>query len=442
MNEMDLFVIIAIWVVALLLLIFSGMPIAFAIGITAVGSTYLVLGPEMGLALGRVAWQSLASFSLCAIPLFVFMGYLLFETGLSGRIYKGIYPLLNRLLPGGLLHSNIVVGAVFAACSGSSLASCATIGSVALPEMEALGYDRGIAAGSVAAGGTLGILIPPSITLIIYGLLTEVSIGKLFIGGVIPGVILTLAYMSYIAARLTVQPGLAGKRGDKQPKESWKFCLKSTLGVWPVLLLIAGVLGSIYIGIATPTEAAAIGCSLVLLLIVFYRQLSRDVLKRTIGNTVVTSSMIICIYMSGLLMLVFLGNAGITRGVAKYVVGLGLSPLLIFMGILVMYLILGMLVDGLSMMLMTIPITFPIVTSLGFDPIWFGVVLTMLIEASLLTPPVGMNLFILQGLRPEYPFAQIVKGCFPFFVVLLAVILIMVAFPNLITFLPETMMGL
>ena len=438
---MDLFVVIAIWIIALLALIFSGMPIAFALGIVAVGSTYLTLGPKMALGLGRVAWQGLASFSLCAIPLFILMGYLLFESGLSKRIYNGIYPLLNRLLPGGLLHSNIVAGAAFAACSGSSLASCATIGAVSLPEMEAVGYDRGIAAGSVAAGGTLGILIPPSITLIIYGLMTEVSIGKLFIGGIVPGLILTVAYMSYIALRLTAQPGLVGKRKDTQQRESWRFCLWSLFGVWPVLILIIAVLGSIYAGIATPTEAAAVGCTLVLILAAFYRQLNWDTLKRAIENTVVTSSMIICIYLSGHLMLVFLGNAGITRGVARYVVGLGIAPLLIFMGIMVMYLIMGMLIDGLSMMIMTIPITFPIVTSLGFDPVWFGIVLTMLIEASLLTPPVGMNLFILQGLRPEYPFSQIVKGCFPFFIVLLAVIILMIAFPNLITFLPQTMMG-
>ena len=439
--ELNVIVIVIIYVIILLALIFSGMPIMFALGILGMGSVYLALGPSMASALGAVAWEGLTSYSISAIPLFVFMGYILFGTGLSASIYAGVYPLLDRLVPGGLLHSNIVVGAAFAACSGSSLASCATIGSVALPEMEARGYDRGIAAGSVAAGSTLGILIPPSITLIIYGLLAEESIGKLFIGGIIPGLILASAYMVYIWTRLLVQPGLVGKSGNIQPKQSWRFCLRSLGRVWPVLILIVGVLGSIYTGVATPTEAAAIGCSLAFILAASYRLLNWETMKKAVEGTVVTSSMILCIYLSGKLMMVFLGSAGITRSVARLVIGLQMDPVLVFIGIVIMYLILGMLMDALTMMITTVPIILPVIISLGFDTLWFGVILTMLCECALITPPVGFNLFILQGLRPNYPFMQIVKGCMPFFGVLLVVIAIMIAFPNLILFLPQTMIG-
>ena len=437
---MDLFTTITLYIFALFILIFSGMPLAFGLGILAVGSLFLSFGTDMALSLAFIAWGSLANFIIVSIPLFIFMGYLLFETGLSKRIYGGIYPLLDRLLPGGLLHSNIVIGAAFAACSGSSLASCATIGSVALPEMEARGYDRNIAVGSVAAGSTLGILIPPSITLIIFGIMTEVSIGKLFIGGIIPGLVLVGAYMTYIALRIKIQPSLITTHARTDPKPSMWEAIVSLLRIWPVIVLIIGVLGSIYAGIATATEAAAIGCSLVLLLAAIHRLLSFEALRRAIKKTVGTSSMILLVYLSGKLMQIYLSNAGIIRDLSASVIDMGLPAMVTLVGILIMYLILGMLMDGLSMTVMTLPITFPIVMALGFDPVWFGVVQTMLIEVGLLTPPVGVNLFILQGLRPDFPFSDIVRGCTPFFFVLLLVILVMVVFPRLITFLPGILM--
>jgi tripartite ATP-independent transporter DctM subunit len=365
------------------------------------------------------------------------MGYLLFESGLSGRIYAGIYPLMDRLLPGGLLHSNIVVGAAFASCSGSSLASCATIGTVALPEMEKRGYQRSIAAGSVAAGGTLGILIPPSISLIIYGAMTDQSIGQLFIGGLIPGIILTLAYMGYIALRLQLQPQLV-HGGIEVERRSWKECFLAGLGTWPVLALFFGVIGSIYLGIATPTEAAAIGCTLTLLIAAGQRLLNLDVLKRALIGGVKISAMVLTIFWSAKLMGIYLTYEQITAQLAAKVLSAGLSPMAILMLIILLYLILGMLMDALAAMVMTLPLTFPIVMSLGFDPIWYGVLLTMLIEGGLLTPPVGMNLFILQGLRPDYPFIDLIKGAMPFFFMLLFVVALVIVFPSLVTYLPKT----
>ena len=433
---MDILITVGIYVAILVTLIFAGVPIAFALGAVATGSLYLS-DPSLALALGQITWNGLSSFVLAAIPLFIFMGYLMFEAGLSARIYAAIYPLLDRLLPGGLLHSNIVVGAAFAACSGSSLASCATIGTVALPEMEKRGYQSGIATGSVAAGGTLGILIPPSISLIIYGAMTDQSVGQLFVGGIIPGIILTVAYMAYIAVRIQIQPHLV-MGGVEVEKLPWSQCLRATGGAWPVLALFIGVMGSIYMGIATPTEAAAIGCVLTLMIAGGYRLLDWDVLKRALIGSVKTTTMVLCIFWAAKLMGIYLTYEQITAQLAQMVLSLGLSPFAILMLVVLLYLVLGMLMDALAAMVMTLPLTFPIVMALGFDPIWYGVLLTMLIEGGLLTPPVGMNLFILQGLRPEYPFIDLIKGATPFFLMLVLVIFVVIAFPDLITFLPRT----
>jgi len=431
---------VAIYLACLLALIFSGAPIAFALGLMAVGSIWLGFGSSLMPALGMLTWDSLASFVLVAIPLFIFMGFILFESGMSTRIYAGIFPLLDRLIPGGLLHTNIVVGAVFAACSGSSVASTATIGSVALPEMEKRGYSIRIAAGSVAAGGTLGVLIPPSIVMIIYGAMTRTSISKLFIGGIAPGIILTLAYMLYIYLRVRMRPELV--RSEEQvDRLPWGQCILEVLKIWPTLILIMGVLGSIYLGIGTPSEAAAIGCSLAIILTACYGRLSWPVVVKSLQGAVKTTSMLLFIYLGANLMGIYLSNSGVTISIAKWVTGLALPPLATFCGIGVMYLILGMVMDGLAAIVITLPITFPIVAKLGFDPVWFGVVLTMFGECSLLTPPVGMNLFILQGLRPDYPFTNIIRGSFPFFLVLLAVIVLMIAFPDIILFLPRGVKG-
>ncbi len=432
---MDLLTIVCIYVTTLVFLIFLGVPIVFALGTIAVGSLYFA-NPSLLLAVGQLTWDGLTSFILGAIPMFIFMGYLLFESGLSKRIYDGIYPLMDRLLPGGLLHSNIVVGAAFAACSGSSLASCATIGTVALPEMEKRGYDRGIAAGSVAAGGTLGILIPPSISLIVFGAMTDQSIGQLFLGGVIPGIILTAAYMLYIALRIRLSPTLVS--GDVTArKQSWQACFRSLAKTWPVVVLFVGVLGSIYSGIATPTESAAIGCALTFAIAAVHRLLNRDVMARVLAGSVKTTAMVLCIYWAAKLMGIYLTYDQITARLSAVVLDLGLSPFATLLALVLFYLVLGMLMDGLAAMVMTLPLTFPIVVSLGFDPIWYGVLLTMLIECGLLTPPVGMNLFILQGLRPEYPFGVLVRGAFPFFVALLVVVAAVTAFPGLVTYLPH-----
>jgi tripartite ATP-independent transporter DctM subunit len=437
-TGVDVYTVLAIYFGVLFLLIFAGLRIAFALGIIAVGSVYVGFGPQLAPALGRVTWDGLTSFVLSAIPLFVLMGSLLFETGRARPVYSGISPLLDRMLPGGLLHSNIVGGAILAACSGSSMACCAMLGSMALPEMERRGYERALATGSVAAAGTLGILIPPSIVFIVYGAMTQQSVGQLFIAGVVPGLLLTAAYMVYIAVRVHLDPALA-RRPDTRP--SWSFALRSLLHIWPILALIVGVLGSIYGGIATPTEAAAVGCALVVVLALLYRTLTWAVLRSSVDAAVRTSSMLLTIFLGAKLMGVYLANAGIPTLLARSVAQMDLSPTVVFLLVVVFYLVLGMAMDSLAAIVMTLPVTFPLVTSLGYDPIWFGVVLTMLAEAGLLSPPVGMNLFVLQGLRPDYRFGTIVRGSVPFFVVVVAMVGLMMAFPDVVTFLPRATMG-
>ena len=436
---MDTSFILSIYVLALVALIFFGVPIVFALGLVAVGSIYFA-NPALGLALGQVTWDGLSSFVLCAIPMFIFMGYILFESGLSARIYAGIYPLLDRLLPGGLLHANILVGAAFAACSGSSVANCATIGTVALPEMEKRGYARPIAAGSVAAGGTLGILIPPSISLIVYGAMTDQSIGQLFLGGIIPGIVLTLAYMMYIALRIHVHPALVAG-AEPVARRSWPECARALWAVWPVVILFVGVMGSIYTGIATPTEAAAIGCGLTLLIAAALRLLDRKIMARALAGSVKTTAMVMAIYWAAKLMGIYLTYEQVTNELTRAVMSIGWSPFAILMSVIAFYLILGAFMDDLAAMVMTLPLVFPMITALGYDPIWYGVLMTMLIQAGLLVPPVGMNLFILQGLRPEYSFGELVGGVMPFFYVLFVVIMAIVAFPELVLFLPRLAFG-
>ena len=435
--NIDLGVVAPIYLAMLFILLLSGMPIMFGLGVIAVVSIFVWAGPSVAPAMAYVSWTMLASFVLAAVPLFVLMGLLMSETGFSRYIYDKINPLVSRLIPGGLLQTNIVVGAIFAAICGSSVAECATIGAVSLPEMDRRRYDSAISAGSVAAGGTLGILIPPSIIMIIYGAMTYNSIGRLFIGGIIPGLILSAGYMLYILIRVKIQPHLV-PRIEPAPLG---YALKEFAKIAPLALVILAVLGSIYLGVATPSEAAALGCVMMLLLPMLYRMLSWNSLKSSLVKAVTTSSMVLMITLGASLMGIFLSNTGLPKMLAAQVVAWQLSPASIFFILFAFYLILGCLMEGISMMVITLPVVYPVVIASGFDPIWFGIVMTMWEECGLLTPPVGMNLFVLQGLRPNQPFSQIVSGAMPFFLVLCAVIMLLLPFPELVLFLPRIMLG-
>jgi len=422
-------------IIPLLLLFLAGQPIMLALGLVGMVGIYALLGEKFLLVIGSMWWNSTNSYILTAVPLFIFMGELLSHSGITKRLYNGLNPWFGRL-SGGLLHTNIASCAVFAAISGSSLATVATIGKIAVPEMEKLGYDGKMIVGSVAGGATLGILIPPSIIMIIYGVLAQQSIGQLFIGGIIPGIITAALYMIYIAIRVFFQPHLVGGGRIKLPLKQSLFSLA---GIVPSLLLIFAVLGTIYLGVATPTEAAAMGCAGALILAAIYRKLSISALKGSLQSAVLVTSMAVGIMLGASLISFVLGNLAIPRQLMQWIISQELSPWILLAGIYLIYLILGCFFDGFSMMILTLPILLPTMEAMGYSLIWFGIVLVILIEAGMETPPVGMNLFVMHGIAPQYSFGEIVKGVFPFFLLDVLALIIITIFPVLVLWLPSTM---
>jgi tripartite ATP-independent transporter DctM subunit len=423
----------AIYLVVMTLLLVGGVWIAVALGVVGVTGLLLV-DPSLVAGVESVAWNTIESFVLTAVPLFLFMGAVIMNSGVSARFYRGLAPWLARV-PGGLAQANLVACSIFAALCGSSVATAAAIGAIAVPEMRARGYDMRVTTGTLAAGGTLGILIPPSIPFIIYGSTVGESVGRLFTAGIVPGVILTLAFMLFLAVQVWLRPALV-------PRETvvvtWTMRLRGLLDLVPIVLLIVVVLGGIYAGVMTPTEAAGVGAAGAVAVAALYRGLSWDVLRRSLLETVRTNAMILFIVIGAQIMSFALVSAGIPRGVVAAISGLSTSPWIIFTFIVAMYLVLGCLVDALSLMLLTLPVVFPIVQAQGFDPIWFGVVLVILLETGLITPPVGMNLFVLQGMSGE-PLGRVAAGSLPYVVLMLLGVALLALFPGLALWLPARM---
>ena len=423
----------AIYLVVMTLLLVGGVWIAIALGVVGVVGL-LIVNPSLVAGIESVAWNTIESFVLTAVPLFLFMGAVIMNSGVSARFYRGLTPWLARV-PGGLAQSNIVACSIFAALCGSSVATAAAIGAIAIPEMRTRGYDMRMTTGTLAAGGTLGILIPPSIPFIIYGSTVGESVGRLFTAGVVPGVILTLAFMTFLGVQVWLHPGLV-------PRETgvvtWAMRLRALLDLVPVVLLIVLVLGGIYAGVMTPTEAAGVGAAGALAVAALYRGLTWLVLKRSLLETVRANAMILFIVIGAQIMSFALVSAGIPRGVVAAISDLSASRWMVFTFIVVMYLVLGCLVDALSLMLLTLPVVFPIVQAQGFDPIWFGVVLVILLETGLITPPVGINLFVIQGMSGE-PLGRVAAGSFPYVVLMLLAIVLLAFFPGLALWLPAKM---
>ena len=423
-------------IVPLLLLFLAGQPVMLALGTVGLLGILILLEPKFLGAVGPLWWNNINSYALTAVPLFIFMGEVLMRTGVAERLYNGFKPWFSRL-PGGLLHTNIIASTIFSAISGSSLAAVATIGRIALPEMEKLGYPGRMVVGSVGGGTTLGILIPPSIIMILYGVLAEQSIGQLFIAGVIPGIMTALLYMISLGLRVFLRPHLAGQGVQTLP---WKKSLISLAGILPSLALIVAVLGGIYLGVATPTEAAAMGCAGALFLGLIDRRLTFSIIKISLLGAVRITSMTVGIFLGAILISYVLGNLAIPRQLMLWIMGFDLAPGLILAGIFLVYLILGMFFDGLSMMILTLPVILPTIDAMGYSLIWFGVVLVILIEIGLETPPVGMNLFVLHAIAPHYPFSEIVKGVAPFFLMDILALILITLFPALALWLPSTML--
>ena len=421
---------------AIFVLVVLGMRIAFATAL--VGFVGLWVIKNMGVAASVVGFLPhgiVAHYSLSVIPLFIIMGYYAFYAGLTDDVFFTARQWVGHL-PGGLAIASVFGCAGFAACTGASTASAAIMGRVAIPEMRKYGYHPRLAAGVVAASGTLASLIPPSVILVIYGIITEQSIGALLIGGFIPGVISAAIYAGMIYTRVKISPEL----GQVQPKASWKERFVSLRRTWGVLLLIFLVIGGIYSGVFTPTEAGGAAAFSAFLMALFMRRLTIERLKESLLETGRTTIMIFSIIVGVLIFVRFLALTGLPSSFAEFILGLQVPRLLILLMILSVYVFLGMFLDAIGMLMLTLPIIFPAVVSLGYDPIWFGIIAVKMCEICLITPPVGLNCYIVRSVAPDIPLEEIFRGIIPFVAMDILTVALFIVFPQIITFLPSHMM--
>lgn len=418
------------------LLLVGGMWIPFAIALTSLAYIVLANGWSGLQGLGLVSWGSTYSFTLTAIPLFVLMAELMLVSGLSQRVYRGMSHLV-RALPGGLLQTNVAGCAAFSAISGSSVATAAAIGSIAIPQLQRRGYDDALAAGTLVAGGTLGILLPPSIAMIIYGTFTETSIAQLFIAGVLPGLLLCALFMLYVAIRCLLNPGLSPRGGDQDEPPASRRALAGD--VLPFLLLILLVMGSLYLGFTTPTEAAGVGAALAFVIAKIWGVLGWVQFRSALVKTVMVSGTILFIVYAAYLFSYAIGMVGVTDELAEGLKGWGLSPGEFLLLIILFYTVLGMLMDSIGMIVVTVPLLYPIVLSYGFDPVWFGVLLVVLIELGQVTPPTGLNLFVVKSIS-GISLSKIIRGSLPFCALFYVLIALLYAFPGLALWMPQSML--
>ncbi len=429
-----------IWTALTLLVVLVGisLPVAAALGLMAyVMSERFAFFPMTG-AIGELAWNSSNDFILIAAPMFIMMGELMHRSGMSERLFAALAPWFARV-PGRLVHTNIAASAIFAATSGSSVATAATIGTVAIPNMDRGGYNRPLFLGSIAAGGTLGILIPPSINMIIYAVLTDTSVADLYAAGFIPGFMLAGLFSLMVLALCLVRPQWAGPRADIG--NLWRERLSGLKNLLPPLGLFLVVVGSIYAGIATPTEAAALGLMATLGLVAANGQLTVPVLLRAFEGTVRTTCMVMLIVIAAFFLNFVMVSIGLVKAITDFVLALGLSPLGMLVAIVVFYLILGCFMETLSMMIATTPVVVPVVVALGYSPVWWGIVFVILMEAALITPPVGLNLYVVQAVRRGGAFYDLCIGALPFAAMMIVMIAILIAFPQLALWLPALLKG-
>jgi C4-dicarboxylate transporter, DctM subunit len=415
-----------------LLLLAAGMAVPFAIAVPGVIYLLMQNGLTALKAIGLITWGSMSSFTLTAIPLFVLMAEVMQRSGLSFRIYRGLARLVSGL-PGGLLQTNIMGCALFASVSGSSVATAASIGGVALPQLVQRNYDRRLSAGSLAAGGTLGILIPPSIAMIIYGSFTETSIAKLFMAGVVPGLLLTLMFMAYIAVRSLFGGVVPRDAGGRETR-----LLAALADVVPFALLIFGIMGSIYAGVATPTEAAAGGCTFALILCLVWGELSWAQFVDAMHQTVKISGNLLFIIYAAYIYAYAIGVAGVGEHVTAWLVGLQLNHYQFFGALFVLYTVLGCLVESIGMIVITVPLIYPVLASYGIDPIWFGVILVLYVELGQISPPIGINLFVIQSIW-DGELKDVVMGTIPFHILMFVLLFLLTVFPQLCLWLPAHM---
>ena len=424
----------------LLLLLFvflgSGIWVAFSLfGVGVLGMALFTDAP-LGEVMATTVWGASNSWSLAALPLFVWMGEILFRSRLSEDMFSGLSPWLNHL-PGRLLHVNILGSGIFAAVSGSSAATAATIGKMSIPELTKRNYPEKMVIGTLAGSATLGLLIPPSIILIVYGVATEQSIARLFIGGVIPGLLLVVLFMGYVIIWSLLHANEI-PAGEKAP--SLRERLKRSRRLIPVILLITGVIGSIYSGIASPTDAAAVGVALSLLLSKYTGSLNRETFSAGLLGATKTSCMIAFILAGAAFLTVAMGFTGIPRMLAGWIAAMQLSPYALLGALTIFFIILGCFLDGISVVVLTTSVIMPMVEQAGIDPFWFGIFVVIVVEMSQITPPVGFNLFVIQGLT-GLDILRVAYAALPFFILLLVALALIVIFPSLVTLLPNMMGG-
>ncbi|MCV2887785.1 TRAP transporter large permease [Ruegeria aquimaris] len=384
--------------------------------------------------LGNLVWSTSNNATLIAIPFFVLLGEILVRSGLATRTYAALDRWVSWL-PGGLVHANIATATMFSATSGSSVATAATVATVAMPQAEKLGYDPKLFSGAIAAGGTLGIMIPPSINLIVYGFLTQTSIPRLFLAGLLPGIALALGFVLVTALICAIRPSLGGQRRVFPLSEM----IRALAELIPIILLFTMIIGTIYKGWATPTEAAAVGVAGALVIAAIFGGVSIAMLGEAILGTVKITSMIMLVVIGASFLNFTLASAGIGRELQSFLGGLGLSPLAFMMVIVVIYIVLGFFIETLSLMVVTIPIIVPLVVEQGYDPIWFGILMIVLIEMALITPPVGLNLYVVQGARKSGTMSEVMLGTLPYIAAMLAMVVALIAFPQIALYLPDAL---
>jgi len=416
----------------LIVLLALAVPVAAGLGFLGIALSEIYSRLPLTLAIGEVAWATSNNFLLVAIPFFVLLGEILLRSGMAERMYNALV-LWVPWLPGGLMHSNIAACAMFAATSGSSVATAATIGTVAMGEIKKHGYSERLFLGTIAAGGTLGILIPPSINMIVYGVLTDSSIPKLYLAGFIPGLVLAGLFSLTVLFICLLRPELGGRR----TRTDWKARIRALPDLIPPLLIFLAVIGSIYAGLATATESAALGVIAALGVAAWHRRLTLRMLLQAFEGTMRTNAMIMAILIAAYFLNFVISSIGLTGQVNRLVTGLGLTSTELLLAVIVFYLILGCFMETLSMMVATVPIIAPIMFKAGYDPIWFGILIVILMETAMITPPVGINLYVVQGLRKRGRIDDVIIGAAPFVVAMLVMIAILSYWPSLALWLPR-----
>jgi C4-dicarboxylate transporter, DctM subunit len=407
-------------------------PVAAGLGVLGLALSAIYSKLPLSLAMGEIAWGTSNNFLLVAIPFFVLLGEILLRSGMAERMYNALV-LWVPWLPGGLMHSNIAACAMFAATSGSSVATAATIGTVALGEVEKRGYSERLFLGTIAAGGTLGILIPPSINMIVYGVLTETSIPKLYLAGFIPGIILASLFSLTVLIICVIRPALGGKPTET----SWAQRIAALPDLLPPLIIFLAVIGSIYAGWATATESAALGVIAAIGIAAWNRRLTLRTLLNAFEGTMRTTAMIMAILLAAYFLNFVITSIGLTGQVNSFIMGLGLTKIQLLFVVIIFYFILGMFMETLSMMVATVPIIAPIMFKAGYDPVWFGIIIIILMELAMITPPVGINLYVVQGLRKRGKIDDVIIGASPFVITMLLMIVILSIWPQIALWLPQ-----